>query len=89
MNTGLNLFNTDNWKSLAKKPLLYVGFHEKHGIDYVVVATQKELMFVQEFDKDHQTRNSAIEKLQNFTEGVPVIFNQARTKSFFESFQFV
>ncbi len=86
MNT-LNLFNTENWKSLSQKPLLYVGFHEKNGTNYVVVTTQKQLMLVQEFDKIHQSRSAAIKSLQSFTNGVPVIFNQLKTKSFWDSFQ--
>ncbi len=84
MNT-LNLFTTNDWKSLIQKPLLYVGFHEKDGVNYVVVSTQKQLMFVQEFDTGHQTRNEVIKILQNFTDGVPVILNQTKTKTFWES----
>lgn len=83
MNT-LNLFNTDGWKSLIQKPLLYIGFHEKDGINYVVVTTQKQLMFVEKLGAD---RNEAIKGIQNFTNGVPVIFNQLKTKSFWDTYQ--
>jgi hypothetical protein len=69
---------------LERKPLLYVGFHEKNGSSYVVVSTQKELLFVQQFDSVNQTRNGVIEQLQNRTSGVPVIFNQTKTGSLFE-----
>ncbi|MDR0715586.1 MAG: hypothetical protein LBF25_02325 [Puniceicoccales bacterium] len=86
MNKNLNLFDSDTWKTLDKKPLLYVGFHEKNGSSYIVVSTQKELMFVQKFDHIHQTRNKVIEQLQDLTSGVPVIFNQSRTASFFENY---
>ncbi len=86
MNT-LNLFNTEDWKSLTQKPLLYVGFHEKNGINYIVVSTQKQLMFVQQFGNDNQARNAALKDLQTFTNGVPVIFNQIKTKSFWDFFQ--
>ncbi|MDR3273760.1 MAG: hypothetical protein LBS87_00275 [Puniceicoccales bacterium] len=86
MNTNLNIFDTDTWKTLERKPLLYVGFHEKNGASYIVVSTQKELMFVQEFDHTNQTHNDVIEQLQNRTSGVPVIFNQNKTASFFENY---
>ncbi|MDR2436110.1 MAG: hypothetical protein LBD33_02250 [Puniceicoccales bacterium] len=85
MNANLNLFDTDIWKTLEKKPLLYVGFHEKDGHSYTVVSTQKELLFVQQFDSENQTRHGVIEQLRDITSGVPVILNQAKTGSLFES----
>ncbi|MDE6432124.1 MAG: hypothetical protein K2L13_01890 [Opitutales bacterium] len=82
MNT-LNLFDTDNWKSLSKKPLLYVGFYEESGTNYVVISTRDKLMFVQEC----QTPGIAIKNLPNFTNGSPVIFNQLKTKTFWDSYK--
>ena len=86
MNKNLNLFDSDTWKMLEKKPLLYVGFHERNGTSYIVVSTQKELMFVQKFDTANQTRSKVIEQLQGLTSGVPVIFNPNKTASFFKSY---
>jgi hypothetical protein len=85
-NTDLNLFDTDFWKALPKKPLLYVGFHERNGCSYLVLSTQKELMFVKEFDSLSHARNDVIDQLQNLTSGVPVIFNQKKTGIFFKDF---
>lgn len=88
MNTlNLNLFDTENWKSLIRKPLLYVGFHEKDGINYVVVSTQRQLMLVKELGSQCPTRTAAIQSLQDVTNSGAVIFNQLKTKRFWDSFQ--
>jgi hypothetical protein len=89
MNKILDLFSTDTWKTLVKKPLLYVGFHEKNGSSYIVVSTQKELMFMQRLDGSNQTRNGIIEQLQSFISGSPVIFNPSRTEHFFKNYSAV
>jgi hypothetical protein len=84
MNKILDLFDTDTWKTLAKKPLLYAGFHKKNGSSYLVVSTKNELMFVQQFDDIRQTHNDVIEQMRDFTSNAPVIFNQNRTAYFFK-----
>jgi hypothetical protein len=85
MNTNLNLFNSDIWKTPGKKPLLYVGSHEKDGRSYTVMSTQTKLLFVQQFDSANQTRHGMIEQLRDITSGVPVILNQGKTGSLFDS----